>query len=81
MQELCGFLNFLGRAIIPGRAFTRRLYNCDKVIDKKTGLTITLKQHHHFKLTQEMRLDLESGGCLSTTQVFSRGLSWISHVN
>ena len=25
-QQICGFLNFLGRAIVPGRAFTRRLY-------------------------------------------------------
>ena len=25
LQRLCGFLNFLGRAIIPGRAFTRRM--------------------------------------------------------
>ena len=23
LQKICGFLNFLGRAIIPGRAFTR----------------------------------------------------------
>ena len=26
IQQLCGFLNFLCRAIVPGRAFTRRLY-------------------------------------------------------
>ena len=26
MQKICGFLNFLGRCIVPGRAFTRRLY-------------------------------------------------------
>ena len=26
LQQLCGFLNFLGKAIVPGRAFTRRLY-------------------------------------------------------
>ena len=27
MQQICGFLNFLGRGIVPGRAFTRRLYS------------------------------------------------------
>ena len=26
LQNICGFLNFLGRCILPGRAFTRRLY-------------------------------------------------------
>ena len=25
LQKVCGFLNFLGRCVIPGRAFTRRL--------------------------------------------------------
>ena len=49
MQKICGFLNFLGKAIMPGRAFTRRLYLTN---DK-------LKQHHHVKITSEMRLDLE----------------------
>ena len=27
VQKLCGTLNFISRAIVPGRAFTRRLYN------------------------------------------------------
>ena len=27
LQHICGFLNFLSRAIIPGRAFTQRLYS------------------------------------------------------
>ena len=26
LQKICGFLNFLGKCVIPGRAFTRRLY-------------------------------------------------------
>ena len=26
LQKICGFLNFLGRAVVPGCAFTRRLY-------------------------------------------------------
>ena len=53
LQSLCGLLNFLGRSVVPGRAFTRRLYvaysldNC------------SLKAHHHVKVVQEVKLDLE----------------------
>ena len=50
LQQLCGFLNFLGRAIVPGRAFTHRLNAYTKG---------TLKPHHHIRITQEIRLDLE----------------------
>ena len=49
LQKLSGFLNFLGRAIIPGRAFTRRLYS---------NLNPSLKQHHHIHINNEMRSDL-----------------------
>ena len=49
LQKICGFLNFLGRCIIPGRAFTR-LY-AYTVSDK-------LKPHHHIRLNTEMREDL-----------------------
>lgn len=50
IQCLTGLLNFFCRAIVPGRAFTRRLYaayagNC-------------LRQHYHVRVTNEMRLDL-----------------------
>ena len=49
LQQLCGFLNFLCRAVAPGRAFTRRLYaHTSKV----------LKPHHHIKITGEMKADL-----------------------
>ena len=34
LQKLCGFLNFLTKCIIPGRAFTRRLYSYGKNIQK-----------------------------------------------
>ena len=51
LQRICGFLNFLGRAIIPGRAFTRRLY---AHLQNKN-----LKQHHHLHITNEMMADLE----------------------
>ena len=48
-QKLTGFLNFLCRAIVPGRVFMRRLYAFTKGI---------LKPHHHIRITEEMRLDL-----------------------
>ena len=50
LQKVCGFLNFLGRCIIPGRAFTRRLY-AYTANDK-------LKPHHHIRVNAEMRADL-----------------------
>ena len=50
LQKNCGYLNFLGRAIIPGRAFTRRLYS---------NLNDKLKPHHHIKISRETRMDLE----------------------
>ena len=54
LQSLTGFLNFLGKAIIPGRAFTRRLYSVeDRAVGKK------LKKHHHIAVDKEMRMDLK----------------------
>lgn len=50
MQRITGLLNFFTRAIVPGRAFTRRLYAA------YSGAN--LKQHHHIRVTQEMKLDL-----------------------
>ena len=50
LQKVCGFLNFLGRCVIPGRAFTRRLY-VYTANDK-------LKPHHHIRVNSEMRADL-----------------------
>ena len=49
LQKICGFLNFLGRCMIPGRAFTRRLYA------HTAGL---LKPHYHLRITSEMHRDL-----------------------
>ena len=51
LQKICGFLNFLGRAVIPGRALTRRLY-AYTTNDK-------LKPHHHIRVNAEMREDLK----------------------
>ena len=45
------FLNFLCRAIVPGRAFTRYLY--------AHTAGAKLKPHHHVKVTGEMKADLQ----------------------
>ena len=50
LQQLTGLLNFLGKSIIPGRAFTRRFYAYTKS---------TMKPHHHLKIKGEIRADLE----------------------
>lgn len=51
IQKITGLLNFLCRAIFPGRAFTRRLYA--KISSNN------LKQHHHVRVDTEMRSDLQ----------------------
>ena len=50
IQQLAGFLNFLCHAIIPGRAFTTRLYS---LISNK------LQPHHHVKIPTDVREDLD----------------------
>ena len=51
LQQLCGYLNFLCKCIVPGRVFTRRLYS---------GTSSKLKPYHHIKVTGEMKLDLRT---------------------
>ena len=51
LQQLCGTLNFLCKAIVPGRAFTRRLY--------LRGSHLT-KKHHHLPVNHEMKEDLRT---------------------
>ena len=58
LQRLCGFLNFLCKAIYPGRAFTRRIY--------AHGSQLT-KPHHHLKVDRELRLDLQVWETFLTT--------------
>ena len=53
VQQLCGFLNFLGRAIVLGHAFTRCLYS---LADDRNG---KVKPHHHVKVKLEYKLDLQ----------------------
>ena len=54
LQQITGFLNFLGKAVIPGRAFTRRLYCIEEGAKEKD-----MKKFHHVPVTAEMRMDLE----------------------
>ena len=62
-QKLCGTLNFLCKCIVPGRAFLRRLYVSGD----------NLKPHHHMKITEEHRLDLQVWkGFLTTPDNFYR---------
>ena len=49
LQCLCGHLNFVCKAVVPGRAFTRRLY--------ARGDNLT-NPNHHLKITKEMENDL-----------------------
>ena len=55
LQQLAGLLNFLSRAIVPGRAFTRRMYA------KFSGAKFNnLKQYHHMQVDQEFIHDCET---------------------
>ena len=71
LQELCGFLNFLNKAIYPGRVFTRRMYaQYSKIVQIKPRVEMetsieqqiqgkSLKQHHHVRLNKEFKLDCQ----------------------
>ena len=54
LQSLLGSLNFMCRAIVPGRPFCRRLINAT------CGIT---SPHHHIKLSKGMRQDLKMWLC------------------
>ena len=54
LQKLCGFLNFLCKCVVPGRAFTRRLYTLTSNEQGK------LMPHHHIRLNAEMKRDLQT---------------------
>ena len=53
-KKFARHLNFINRAIVPGRAFTRRMYA--KFSGIKDG-NMMLKQHHHVKLDKEFKMD------------------------
>ena len=66
VQKLCGFLNFLCRCVVPGRAFTRRLYSL-------MAGNPALKAHHHVRVKSENKLDLTMWQqFLSNQRVFCR---------
>ena len=57
LQNLSGYLNFLHKAIVPGRTFTRRMYakfSGKKFLNKKGE---PLRQYHHVSLDAEFRND------------------------
>ena len=54
VQQLTGTLNFLNRAIVPGRAFTRGMYAKLKLKNKNGEL---LKPHHHVYLNNNFMQD------------------------
>ena len=51
LQSLSGFLNFLCKCVVPGRAFNRRLYYL-------TAGT-NLQKHHHVHLNKQVKHDLQ----------------------
>ena len=57
LQSMIGLLNLLGKAIVPGRVFTRRLYA--KIPAKLYSLQQKkkLKHYHHLYLDREFRND------------------------
>ena len=54
IQQLTGTLNFLQKALVLGRVFTRRMYSKLKLRNGKGKL---LKQHHHIWLNKEFVMD------------------------
>ena len=74
LETLTGLLNFINKAIVPGRAFTRRMYS--KFTNLKDNKGNPLKQHHHVCLDLEFRLDCEVWlNFLESTQEIAR--PWI----
>ena len=67
LQSLCGYLNFLCKAIFPGRPFMRRMYAKYGIIYKTWGsgkcentfgkVETALKSHHHVHLDREFKSD------------------------
>ena len=62
LQRLCGYLNFICKAVVPSRSFMRRMYAKYSVIVNKDGTPKSsyeykLKQHHHIHLDSEFKLN------------------------
>ena len=56
IEQLTGLLNFLNKALIPGRAFTSRMYTNIQSTDRQGR---PLKPFHHIKLNEEFKGDLK----------------------
>ena len=54
IQQLTGVLNFLSKAIVPGRAFTRRMYSKIKLTDSRGRV---LSDYHHVRIDKEFKSD------------------------
>ena len=73
LQQLCGYLNFLAKCIVPGRTFTRRLYS---------PMNPNLKPHHHLRVNAEIKLDLAVWLQLLTHQsIFARPFMEYDRIN
>ena len=65
LQALCGYLNFIGRAVYPGRVFTRRMYaKYAGLVDIKAIGGIPAKKYvpkpyHHIRIDREFKSDCE----------------------
>ena len=66
LQQLCGYLNFLCKAIFPGRTFVRMMYaKYSTVVNKQYRIQDSGKRkgvllpHHHIKLDREFKLDCQ----------------------
>ena len=77
IQQLCGLLNFICHAIVPGRPFLMRLYN------SLQGTRNKLKPYHHIKLAQDTILDLQVWKLfLKTPEAYCRPfLDFSTHLN
>ena len=60
LEQVTGLLNFLNKAEVPGRAFTRRMYS------KFTG-NPALKPYHHIRLDGEFKADCKTWEQFLTT--------------
>ena len=68
IKALCWYLNFLNRAIFPGRVFMHRMYSkyshmCNNLSGYRNGKEhknkFTLKPFHHIKLDKEFKADCQ----------------------
>ena len=64
LQKLCRYLNFISRAIFPGRPFIHRMYakysgivKIDYKVNKTCVVNYKFKKHHHVWLDKEFCMD------------------------